>query len=404
MPTLVNPHISEVVALICVSDADAGNVGVQTPLTSVYGQPVLHHTIKSLQNIGIKRFFVGTDHFSGSLISYTDAAKSLDVDLTIIREPQVISAQVDDDTRILVLDGNIIWSPNLLNDALLEGSTLIASVEQCDDNEGFERIDLNSRWAGMAIFEKSTLAALTQLPNGWDMASSLLRQGLQEGARLWQVRQTELQTGQVVKLVSISDVSLAVANLFPESQLASKSVEQALFSPLAKKFAPYIWQVEWGRSVVEWLFAIVAAATAVLVTVGFIKTSLFIAAIAIFAQSVRNHVRILEYRTNHNDWPGYFGWSLLVLALVLIIYGTDSRPFEAIYAGMGLAGLSLFTVKHVRAEMWWLASPLTIIFVMLAGVVAGGVPIFIYLLTLAQIACLLVYQSSNLNCSEKTTE
>jgi hypothetical protein len=64
-----------------------------------------------------------------------------------------------------------------------ESEPAVAIVPDDEAHEAFERIDGNSRWAGVAIVDAHLLGSTAAMLGDWDLQSTLLRRTIQEGAR-----------------------------------------------------------------------------------------------------------------------------------------------------------------------------------------------------------------------------
>jgi hypothetical protein len=64
-----------------------------------------------------------------------------------------------------------------------EPEAAVAIVPDDEEHEGYERIDGQSRWAGVALVDSHLLGSTAAMLGDWDLQSTLLRRTLQEGAR-----------------------------------------------------------------------------------------------------------------------------------------------------------------------------------------------------------------------------
>jgi hypothetical protein len=64
-----------------------------------------------------------------------------------------------------------------------EPEAAVATVPDDEVHAMFERIDAESRWAGVALVEAQLLGSTAAILGDWDLQSTLLRRTLQEGAR-----------------------------------------------------------------------------------------------------------------------------------------------------------------------------------------------------------------------------
>ena len=286
----VNPN-SEIIALLCIGEvADQDNVAF-SPLSLLYGKPVIHHFIKALQGVGVSRFCIGIDTVPGALLSYRDSVAAEGLNIEFVREPAALSALLDANSRVLVIRADTLWNTSLVKSMLSRGGPFIAAVEERAENQIFERIDLNNRWSGLAVLERRTLDALPQMPEGWDMASALLRQAVQDGVPLLPVKQSELQSGNVRKLTNIEDASSAVMSLHSGNIDQTNTLEDKLLSYPVSQFLPLLWSVGWGRIVAEWMFPVFALGALSLAIADFVTAATIAAIVAILSAFVRSAAR-----------------------------------------------------------------------------------------------------------------
>jgi hypothetical protein len=394
----------ELVALLCVSDVAGPNGEAPLALTPLYGQPFLHHLVKSLEGIGIKRFFIGIDAVPGALLAYGDMAKRQGLDVQFVRNPSDLASQIDDNVRILVQSADIIWEQALVGKAIDHQKPIVATVEEQAENQRFERIDLNSRWGGLAILERRSAAALTSLPEGWDMGSALLRQALQDGVVRWPVSQKNVQAGLVCKLDQADEVSAAMPIFAQPGENAPNSLEKVIFSPLVNRLLPNIWTAPWSRALIEWLFPGLAALSALLAGLAVPSAAALFAFIAIFAALVRKQARILEYRSGRPDWFSKAGWALLALSMGATLYHAElSRP-EGGFVSLAMIATSIFARNYWRTKSFWLSSPLVIAISASIGQAAGMPGWAIRGLILAELASLLLSQLTSGHRNVAATE
>jgi hypothetical protein len=90
-------------------------------------------------------------------------------------------------STILLLGDGIVSSVDLVSTLADETESAIATVPDNEQHEGFERIDAQSRWAGVAVIDARLLGSTAAMLGDWDLQSTLLRRAIQEGARLVRV-------------------------------------------------------------------------------------------------------------------------------------------------------------------------------------------------------------------------
>lgn len=376
---------SKIIALLCIGDVASADGQIALPLTPLFGRPMIHHMIKSLQRVGITQFCVGVDTVPGALLSYRDEVAKEGLELRFVREPSAMATLLTAETWALVLRGDTIWDAVLIDRALQHNRPLIATVEERSENQMFERIDLNSRWAGMAILDRNSLEALTQLPEGWDMASALLRQGLQDNVTLWPLKQSEIQDGHVRRLESAGDLAAAQGLLMAPPAIGPATLESKLFSNGLSRFGPTIWSVPWGRGLAEYSFIGLSMVAVLLAITSFPLGASLAATFAVLTSLVRNIVRSAEYRNARSDWAGRASWLLLTASLVAVLKLAEASLFEAGFLGLILAGLSLVSASQSNCANFRLLSPLVISMALFFGTIVGSVEWSVKLLIMSEI-------------------
>jgi hypothetical protein len=84
---------------------------------------------------------------------------------------------------MILLVGDGVAPPADLVAALAnEPEPAVATVPDDNAHEAFERIDAESRWAGVALVDSRLLGSTAAMLGDWDLQSTLLRRTLQEGA------------------------------------------------------------------------------------------------------------------------------------------------------------------------------------------------------------------------------
>jgi hypothetical protein len=86
-----------------------------------------------------------------------------------------------------------------------EAEPTVATVPDDEVHERFERIDAESRWAGVAVVDAHLLGSTAAMLGDWDLQSTLLRRSIQEGARRVPVTQVGTEPLLVESAAELAD-------------------------------------------------------------------------------------------------------------------------------------------------------------------------------------------------------
>ena len=85
---------------------------------------------------------------------------------------------------LILLIGDGVAPPiGLVTEFADESESAVGTVPDDEMHEAFERIDGESRWAGVAVVNAQLLGSTAAILGDWDLQSTLLRRAIQEGAR-----------------------------------------------------------------------------------------------------------------------------------------------------------------------------------------------------------------------------
>ena len=85
-------------------------------------------------------------------------------------------------STILLIGDGIAPSADLVNRLAEELEPVVVTVPDDEPHEAYERIDAQSRWAGVAVVDARLLGSTAAMLGDWDLQSTLLRRAIQDGA------------------------------------------------------------------------------------------------------------------------------------------------------------------------------------------------------------------------------
>lgn len=237
-----------------LSAASAGAEIDNAGLMDVGGEPFIFHQINALRNFGIKNFLVEVDAIPGALLSLADACSKDGCTLEFVRSAQEIVQKMQPGGRLIVTGEGVFASSVVLDQVVSASAPTLFTLDGRDENAAFERIDLNTRWTGLAVVDLATIQGLETLPEGWSIASSILRHMLQLGnARQISLKQKAVQEGDIILVNSQAGID-SVTNRMLQHRIARLRgvIEKYVFAPLSVRIATRLWRVDAPPAALLW--------------------------------------------------------------------------------------------------------------------------------------------------------
>lgn len=332
--------------------AAAANENKEVALATVGGKTLLEHQVSALRQAGIKRFFVEVDNVPGALIALADNIRQTGCSVDFVRSAQDLQALVGEGEHVLVLAEGVFIAPPLILSFAAEPGLFIATVDGRDENDAFERMDLNTRWAGLALVDNRTIKALGVLPDGWSMASSLLRQAMRDRVAQHMLKQHHLQSGDIRKITAgDSSDELTRQILSTRMEREPGFIESRIFAPLSQMLASRIWKYRSGNNMLEGGMLLFGVATVALAITGWPLAAFGTAIIMLFTRSVRLVTYDPDLDQAASKWVEPLIWALLAGAVFAGSTIDGYRTTDSMFAAAMMVGLALLAMQ-LRLPKW----------------------------------------------------
>jgi hypothetical protein len=152
------------------------------------GRTLIERQARLAASAGAAPIVILVERMPAELLAAVDRLRSEGVPVKIARSVSEAADSVHPDDRLLLLaDGFVADESHVARVAAAEGPILLTVADQASD-ERFERIDAQSRWAGVAALDGNMLKSTAAMLGEWDLQSTLLRRVIQAGARQFALR------------------------------------------------------------------------------------------------------------------------------------------------------------------------------------------------------------------------
>lgn len=152
------------------------------------GRTLIERQARLAASAGAAPILILVERMPSELLAAVDRLRSEGVAVRIARSVAEAAEAVQPNDRLLLLaDGAVADESHVARVAAAEGPILLTVPDQATD-ERYERIDAQSRWAGIAAFDGILLKSTAAMLGEWDLQSTLLRRAIQDGARQFALR------------------------------------------------------------------------------------------------------------------------------------------------------------------------------------------------------------------------
>lgn len=250
----------------------AGDVAVPPLL----GADPIEFQIRRARDAGAEHAVVYIARISAPLLAAIDRLRRDGLSVAIARSVADVAEYIHPDESVLMIAPDVVVSPARLIAIAGSSEPTLLCVRDEPANERFERIDATARWTGIARIDGDMLRRTAAMVGDWDMASTLMRRAVQDGAA-----RTTLTPDEAAQELLIVDSALG-AQVAGRRLVATAPIESAgwathwMIAPVARLLARVVGDfsitAQWV-TLSGFLFALVAAASSL---AGWIVASLFL--------------------------------------------------------------------------------------------------------------------------------
>lgn len=171
-----------VALLSIVKTSDCGSGGYRG-FIEFAGRSVVRRQLDLALVLGCERVVVVTDYLHQPLLALQHACEAAGARFNTVSSARALSGLIKANDELLVLADSLLPMSDMARERLEKGPCVLTLPCEEGIAAGFERIDLNSAWAGALLMPGGGVEKLVDLPADCDVAASLLRVALQARVR-----------------------------------------------------------------------------------------------------------------------------------------------------------------------------------------------------------------------------
>lgn len=224
---------------LCKRQKDSALSGVG--LLPVGNATLLKYHVILAQRAGASKILCHIDAVPGELALHEEFAREHGMAWVNIRSIADIGAHIGDEDDALIIADGYYSEPPLFDAFMTSDETGILTADSDGAFRGFERLDINTLWAGLLKLPGTAFATLADVPDDWSLESVLLRQAIAGKAPM------QMVTGKDIVHFGLCDASTAPIDLRrtltgPNSAKIKWRPFDRLTRLAAANLAPILWQ------------------------------------------------------------------------------------------------------------------------------------------------------------------
>jgi hypothetical protein len=158
---------------------DSGGLRALLPLA---GRTVIEYQVRCAAAVGAAPIVVVVERVPQALQDSFERLRLDGIGVFPVSDVEEALARFEAGSLILVIADGIVPPSDLVATMAAEPDAAVAIVPDDEAHGMFERIDGESRWAGVALVDAHLLGSTAAMLGDWDLQSTLLRRAIQEGA------------------------------------------------------------------------------------------------------------------------------------------------------------------------------------------------------------------------------
>lgn len=168
-------------------EADDSGGGLRATLP-VAGRTLIERQVRLAVAAGAEPVVVVVERVTAALSAALDGLRAEGVTLLLARNAEEAAEAVHSNDRILLVGDGLVAPEAVIARLVAVDGPAILVVPDLRVDDRYERIDAQSRWAGLALIDGQMLKQTASMLRDWDLQSTLLRRAVQAGARQISVR------------------------------------------------------------------------------------------------------------------------------------------------------------------------------------------------------------------------
>ncbi|WP_106639412.1 hypothetical protein [Allosphingosinicella vermicomposti] len=174
-------------ALICAyHECEPDGQGLRATL-QLAGRTLIERQARLAAAAGAHPIVIVVDRQTPPLSAALERLRADGIAITVARNAGEAAFAIPSDAALLLMADGLVADESHVTRVLDAGGPVLLTLPDFGADDRFERIDGQSRWAGLALLDGALLRQTAAVLHDWDLQSTFLRRAVQSGARQFSV-------------------------------------------------------------------------------------------------------------------------------------------------------------------------------------------------------------------------
>lgn len=161
-------------------EEDSGQLRALLPLA---GRSLIEYQVRCVAAAGAAPIVVVVERVPQALQDIFERLRIDGIGVFPVSDIDEAVSRFEAGSMILLIGDGVVAPAEMVAGLADETDHVIAVVPDDEAHAAFERIDAETRWAGIAVIDAHLLSSTAAILGDWDLQSTLLRRAIQDGAR-----------------------------------------------------------------------------------------------------------------------------------------------------------------------------------------------------------------------------
>ncbi len=325
-------------------DVDAWGMPRLRALLPMAGMTVIEHQAEAARRVGASAMLLLVDGVPAALAEACDRIRARGLAVDLVRDGQDIAKASLQAERMLLVGDAIIASAAAWQAVSSSRAPILLVTNDSSTTQALERIDAQTRWAGLALLDGARLASLDRCPPDWDPQLFLFRSAVQDGTEQLDWAGSQFVSGDMAVASSGTVIDALESRVMAQSDAREAGLGRRwLMAPLVRMVAGPLLARQASGKAARLVSLALSLAAGGLVLAGHLLPGLALGVGAMSAHVTGDFVT--RFRPEGRLWRGLATAGLVAQLLVLLLAERGSTwGTAAEWLGQGSYGLTIAAI------------------------------------------------------------